>query len=128
MGELAVRAPGAGEVAVEIVLGRREPRGPAAAARRVSGAAGLAEGRAGHGVRGPRDRARRRRGLVARRRARHGHHRRRRDGAAITVHERELVAVPSSVSLVDAGGIPEVFWTAWDALVRQAGSAPASRS
>ncbi|HTJ41254.1 MAG TPA: NAD(P)H-quinone oxidoreductase [Kofleriaceae bacterium] len=39
----------------------------------------------------------------------------------ITLHERELVAVPASIDLIDAGGIPEVFWTAWDALVLQAG-------
>lgn len=39
----------------------------------------------------------------------------------IAVHERQLVAVPSSVGLVDAAAIPEVFITAWDALVRQGG-------
>jgi NADPH2:quinone reductase len=42
----------------------------------------------------------------------------------ITVHERELVAVPSGVSLIDAGGIPEVWFTAWDAIIRQAQLGP----
>jgi NADPH2:quinone reductase len=39
----------------------------------------------------------------------------------IAVHERQLVAVPPSTSLADAGAIPEVFFTAWDALVLQGG-------
>ncbi|HVM54968.1 MAG TPA: NAD(P)H-quinone oxidoreductase [Acidimicrobiales bacterium] len=39
----------------------------------------------------------------------------------IAVHERQLVAVPSSVGLPDAAAIPEVFLTAWDALVVQGG-------
>ncbi|MCU0272417.1 MAG: NAD(P)H-quinone oxidoreductase [Acidimicrobiales bacterium] len=39
----------------------------------------------------------------------------------IAVHERQLLAVPPSVPLADAGGIPEVFITAWDALVLQGG-------
>jgi putative PIG3 family NAD(P)H quinone oxidoreductase len=39
----------------------------------------------------------------------------------IVVHERQLMAVPGSVSLVDAASIPEVFLTAWDALVVQGG-------
>ena len=39
----------------------------------------------------------------------------------IAVHERQLMAVPSSVGLDDAAAIPEVFLTAWDALVVQGG-------
>lgn len=39
----------------------------------------------------------------------------------IAVHERQLLAVPGSVGLADAGAIPEVFFTAWDALVVQGG-------
>jgi putative PIG3 family NAD(P)H quinone oxidoreductase len=37
------------------------------------------------------------------------------------VHERQLVAVPAAVPLADAAAIPEVFLTAWDALVLQGG-------
>ena len=37
------------------------------------------------------------------------------------VHERQLVAVPASVDLADAGSIPEVYLTAYDALVVQGG-------
>jgi putative PIG3 family NAD(P)H quinone oxidoreductase len=37
----------------------------------------------------------------------------------IAVHERQLVAVPLTVPLRDAAAIPEVFLTAWDALVLQ---------
>jgi putative PIG3 family NAD(P)H quinone oxidoreductase len=37
----------------------------------------------------------------------------------VAVHERQLMAVPSSVPLADAAAIPEVFLTAWDALVVQ---------
>jgi len=37
------------------------------------------------------------------------------------VHERQLMAVPASVGLPDAGGVPEVFVTAYDALVLQGG-------
>jgi putative PIG3 family NAD(P)H quinone oxidoreductase len=37
------------------------------------------------------------------------------------VHERQLLAVPSAVLLEDAAAIPEVFITAWDALVVQGG-------
>jgi NADPH2:quinone reductase len=36
----------------------------------------------------------------------------------IAVHERQLLAVPESLDLVDAGAIPEVFVTAWDAFVQ----------
>jgi len=39
----------------------------------------------------------------------------------IAVHERQLMAVPSSVPLADGAAIPEVFLTAWDALVVQGG-------
>lgn len=34
-------------------------------------------------------------------------------------HERQLLAVPENVALADAAAIPEVWVTAWDALVRQ---------
>jgi NADPH2:quinone reductase len=36
----------------------------------------------------------------------------------ISVHERQLLAVPGSIDLADAGAVPEVFVTAWDAFVR----------
>ncbi len=39
----------------------------------------------------------------------------------VAVHERQLMAVPASVPLADAAAIPEVFLTAWDALVVQGG-------
>jgi len=39
----------------------------------------------------------------------------------IVAHERELVAVPASIDLVQAAAIPEVFMTAYDALFLQAG-------
>lgn len=39
----------------------------------------------------------------------------------IAVHERQLVPVPAAVPLADAGAIPEVFITAWDAMVVQGG-------
>lgn len=39
----------------------------------------------------------------------------------IAVHERQLLAVPSTMSLQDAAAVPEVFLTAWDALVLQGG-------
>ncbi len=38
-----------------------------------------------------------------------------------TVHERQLMPVPSSLSWEEAGGVPEVFTTAHDALFTQAG-------
>lgn len=37
----------------------------------------------------------------------------------VTVHERTAVKVPAGISLEDAGAIPEVFMTAFDALFRQ---------
>ena len=39
----------------------------------------------------------------------------------LAIHERQVMAVPSGMSLQDAAGIPEVFITAWDALVVQGG-------
>ena len=36
----------------------------------------------------------------------------------IAVHERQVMAVPASVGVADGAAIPEVFLTAWDALVR----------
>jgi NADPH:quinone reductase-like Zn-dependent oxidoreductase len=39
----------------------------------------------------------------------------------IALHERQLMRVPASVSLADAAAIPEVYLTAWDALVVQGG-------
>jgi NADPH:quinone reductase len=39
----------------------------------------------------------------------------------IAVHERQLAPVPSAVGVRDAGAIPEVWITAWDALVLQGG-------
>jgi putative PIG3 family NAD(P)H quinone oxidoreductase len=42
----------------------------------------------------------------------------------IAVHERQLMAVPASLPLADAGSVPEVWITAWDALVAQGGLTP----
>ena len=39
----------------------------------------------------------------------------------LAVHERQVMAVPADVPVADAGAIPEVFITAWDALVIQGG-------
>jgi putative PIG3 family NAD(P)H quinone oxidoreductase len=39
----------------------------------------------------------------------------------IATHERQLLAVPVGLPIVDAAAIPEVFLTAWDALVLQGG-------
>lgn len=39
----------------------------------------------------------------------------------LTVHHRQVLAVPETVPLADAAAIPEVFITAWDALVGQGG-------
>ena len=39
----------------------------------------------------------------------------------IATHERQVMAVPAGLDLVDAAAIPEVFLTAWDALVLQGG-------
>ncbi len=42
----------------------------------------------------------------------------------VAVHERQLLAVPGPVALADAAGIPEVWITAFDALVAQGGLTP----
>ncbi|MGE0307457.1 MAG: zinc-binding dehydrogenase, partial [Acidimicrobiia bacterium] len=39
----------------------------------------------------------------------------------LVIHERQALAVPSSMSLHDAAAVSEVFITAWDALVVQGG-------
>lgn len=39
----------------------------------------------------------------------------------LAVHERQAMPVPDQLPLGDAGAVPEVFITAWDALVRQGG-------
>ena len=39
----------------------------------------------------------------------------------IAVHERQTMPVPIELDLADAGAFPEVYITAWDALVRQGG-------
>ena len=39
----------------------------------------------------------------------------------VCTHERQLMPVPANVALADAAAIPEVFLTAWDALVLQGG-------
>ncbi len=39
----------------------------------------------------------------------------------IATHERQLLAVPDAIDLHDAAAIPEVFLTAWDALVLRGG-------
>ena len=39
----------------------------------------------------------------------------------LATHERQLMAVPVGMSLIEAAAIPEVFLTAWDALVLQGG-------
>ncbi len=41
----------------------------------------------------------------------------------LTVHERQTMTIPSTVPLADAAAIPEVFMTAYDALVLQSGLA-----
>lgn len=43
------------------------------------------------------------------------------------VHERQLMPVPEEVELIDAGGIPEVFTTAHDAIFTQGGLRPGER-
>ncbi|MEA2220830.1 MAG: NADPH:quinone reductase [Solirubrobacteraceae bacterium] len=43
------------------------------------------------------------------------------------LHERQLMAVPDAVGFPDAGGLPEVFTTAHDALFTQAGLRPGER-
>lgn len=39
----------------------------------------------------------------------------------VTTHERQALPVPSTIELSDAAALPEVFLTAWDALVVQGG-------
>jgi len=39
----------------------------------------------------------------------------------VAVHERQAMRVPKGIALADAAAIPEVFLTAWDALVVQGG-------
>ena len=39
----------------------------------------------------------------------------------LTVHERQTISVPKSLPIENAGALPEVYITAWDALVRQGG-------
>lgn len=39
----------------------------------------------------------------------------------LATHERQLLAVPAGLDLSDAAAVPEVFLTAWDALVLQGG-------
>jgi putative PIG3 family NAD(P)H quinone oxidoreductase len=39
----------------------------------------------------------------------------------LVTHERQAIPVPDSLSLADAAALPEVFLTAWDALVVQGG-------
>jgi len=41
--------------------------------------------------------------------------------AGVVLPERETIAVPPALDLVEAGAVPEVFLTAWDALFLQAG-------
>ena len=48
-------------------------------------------------------------------------------GELAVVHERQLMPVPDAVSFPDAGGLPEVFTTAHDALFTQAGLRPGER-
>ena len=39
----------------------------------------------------------------------------------LTTHERQVLPVPAAIGLADAAAVPEVFVTAWDALVVQGG-------
>jgi len=48
-------------------------------------------------------------------------------GELAVVHERQLMAVPDAVGFPDAGGLPEVFTTAHDAVFAQAGLRPGER-
>jgi len=45
----------------------------------------------------------------------------------VTVHERQVMPVPERLSWEEAGGVPEVFTTAHDAIFTQAGLAPGER-
>ena len=42
----------------------------------------------------------------------------------VVIHERQAIGVPANVDVVDAAAIPEVFLTAWDAIVLQGGLTP----
>jgi putative PIG3 family NAD(P)H quinone oxidoreductase len=42
----------------------------------------------------------------------------------LVTHEREAIAVPSSLTTIEAAAVPEAFLTAWDALVVQGGLRP----
>src|SRR3954464_11192912 len=44
-----------------------------------------------------------------------------------TVHEHQLMPIPDGLSFTEAGGVPEVFTTAHDALFTQAGLRPRDR-
>ena len=46
----------------------------------------------------------------------------------LAVHHRQVLAVPDALTLADAGAVPEVFLTAWDALVVQGGLTPGRRA
>jgi NADPH:quinone reductase len=48
-------------------------------------------------------------------------------GELAVVHERQLMPVPEAVAFPDAGGVPEVFTTAHDALFVRAGLRPGER-
>jgi NADPH2:quinone reductase len=48
-------------------------------------------------------------------------------GELAVVHERQLMPVPEGVGFPDAGGLPEVFTTAHDAVFTQAGLRPGER-
>lgn len=48
-------------------------------------------------------------------------------GELAVLHERQLMLVPEAVEFPDAGGLPEVFTTAHDAVLTQAGLRPGER-
>jgi NADPH:quinone reductase len=48
-------------------------------------------------------------------------------GELAVVHERQLMPVPEAVAFPDAGGLPEVFTTAHDAVLTRAGLRPGER-
>ena len=48
-------------------------------------------------------------------------------GELAVVHERQLLPVPDAVAFPDAGGLPEVFTTAHDAIITQARLRPGDR-
>ena len=102
--------------------GAQRRRHPCSCAGRYPAPPGCAAGhpRPRAGRRGRGDRARRR--ALRARRPRHGHRRRRRPGGArACVHERVAMPVPDELDWTAAGGVPEVFTTAHDALFTQGG-------